>query len=268
MRLIYLLSIVFCFSFIAHSQGDSIPPRVMIIPFNPDYYFSDADDKLAEYNQASIPEIREQFRQGLFQNINARILNVTGYETVSLYVESEDLNDKHDLQQVYYGLRYGLANPKRLPPATEGDSVKTWGQKLKTWLPFKKKPKQITDETDVQIKALDEPYMNVTFNDPEMLSYLSNKYDTDYFLFINQFEVVTNYEQCLDRAVNRFQRSVKVHYSLYDKNANLISGQAIMVTTTDSELNLDNILLENFTPVADYIARELPGQKDNLSAGY
>jgi hypothetical protein len=268
MRSIHLLVIVFCFSVIGHTQHDSLPPRVMIIPFNPDYYFSDSDEKLAEYNQTSIPKVREQFRQGLFQNIDARILSVTGYQTVSLYVESEELNDKQDLQQVYYGLRYGLANPKRMPQEPDTDTVRSWNQKLKSWLTFKKKPRQITDEEDVQIKALDEPYMNVTFNDPEMITWLSIKYDTDYFLFINQFEVVTNYEQCLDRSVNRFQRSVKVHYSLYDKNANLISGQTILATTTDSELNLDNILLENFTPVADFIARELPEQKVDLSAGF
>ena len=100
--------------------------------------------------------------------------------------------------------------------------------------------------------------MNVKIHNAAMLEYLHNKYGTEVFLFINQFNLVTNFEHCLDRANNVFEREVMIHFSVFDYTGKQIAGDVAIVNLPSNNNNLDLIIKEKFPVIADYIKGQLP----------
>lgn len=241
-------------------NGDSVPVKIMIIPFNPDYYFSDADDQLAEYNNKKQPDIRAAFRQGLNLELHSRVHSSSNISTYNMLVSNDELTKEDDLYQIYRGLGYQMQKP--LNPFLETDNPENGKSGLSQNINelfskiFKKKK---ADETVIGLgdAGNGDEYMNTVIHNPEMLEYLSSKYGTSHYVFINQVEIKTNYEQCLDRSLDNFNRTVKVHFSIFNAQAEQLYGNAITIHTTTTEQDLDKIIEENFVPVADYITGRL-----------
>lgn len=242
----------------------------MIIPFNQDMYFSDADHELARHNKISIPEVRAMFRHGLNTNINAHIL--AAYETRSL------LNDTiegalEDLNAVYRSLRYRMEAPvgkftigktEDSNESAELEQKEKPGRGLRNLLSSNRDEEkgQQTDKYDVPDP--DRRFMNVVIPNPEMFSYLSDKYQTNYFLFINQFELATNYDRCLDRATNNFERTVKVHFSLFDKRGDQIAGDFVEVKFGSNSNDIMEIMKNKFPHISQHLTAQLPVNERRL----
>jgi hypothetical protein len=243
------------YSNVIHSQNDtaSTGRSVMIIPFDPNMYFSDADEQLSKYNDKSVKEIRTLFRYGLNVNVNAKILS--HYQTRPLLTDTAK-TAMDDLYAIYRGISYFK---DRSMPLTEAEE-RTWAsEERKKSFSFKKKE----DDSDAHTaSSLKEPvtrheYMNVKIHDSRMLPYLKNKYGTDVFVFINQFDLVTNYEHCLDRATNTFERDIKVHFSILDYTGKQLAGDIAIVHFPSNTNDITEIMRNNFPIIADYLAGKL-----------
>lgn len=227
-------------------------PSVMIIPFDPNMYFSDADEQLAKYNQKSVKEIRTLFRYGLNISVNAKIL--TYYETRPLLTDTAR-SAVEDLYAIYKGISY-YKDKSMLPSEPE---AKTSQEEKKKLLTLKKKDEESEAQT---ASALREPlekhdYINVRLHDGRMLPYLNNKYGTELFVFINQFDLVTNYEHCLDRATNTFERDIKVHFSIFDHTGRQLAGDVAIVHFPSNTNDVTTIMRDNFPVIAHYLAGKL-----------
>lgn len=234
---------------------------VLVIPYHPDFYFSDADHQLAIENDLSIPEVRDQFRSGLQLKLQLRILKQAGIHSTSLLTVQDKLSTDDLLMEIYAGISYQLSPPKvpLLQTTQTAEQDKTWTDKIKAWLPsLEEKPSPEGGiEQPLQTATSDEEYMHAALHDPAMLTYLRQQYGTQYFLFINQFELVTNYEQCLDRAVNNFERTVKVHFTLYNDEGKWLYGNAVSMTTSTRAMHIGDIIDENCIPIANFIAEQI-----------
>lgn len=238
-------------------------PSVMIIPFNPDMYFSDSDQDLAKYNQKSIPEVRKMFRYGLSINLNARIMK----EHDSRSMISDSAKDaKLDLYRIYNSIGYYQDKAKSVQVKEEmEDDNKGLIGKTKGF--FSKKNDEQNSEEDADKGDDYRKYMNVRIKNPELLPYLSEKYGTEIFVFINQFNLKTNYEHCLDRATNTFEREVLVHFSIFDKDGNQLAGDIASVYFPSNSNDLMDIMRNNFPPISDFLARNIPQQNNNAAQG-
>jgi hypothetical protein len=255
--------LILCFAFtIVNGQNansgaligqDSNKHKVMIIPFDQYNYFSDADPELAEKNEKPVTDISRLFRYGLNYNISARVISTN--ETYNILTDTT-VQSGTDLKMIYASITYRFEHPMNV---VKGDSVgKAVAQpdlfgngvveeeKKEKSNPFKKKSE---DEAEKTAK-----YLNAVITHPEIFTGLQQKYGTDLFLFINQFELVTNYNHCLDRSANYFERKVVVHYSIYDANAKQLQGGAHTVTFSSGETNVDKIIATQFPLVADYLS--------------
>jgi len=232
-----------------HAQDDI--RSVMIIPFDPNMYFSDADDQLAKHNKKSVKEVRTLFRYGLNINLNARVM--TQYGTVSLLSDSTQ-GAANDLAMIYKSISY-FQDDVPAPPADE-TSTATNG---------KKSIFKVSKESDAQgnTKSLDnkipKKYMNVKVVNKDLLNYLSEKYKVDVFLFCNQFNLQTNYEHCLDRTTNTYQRDLWVHYTLFDKTGKQIAGGITQSHFPSNSNDMMDIMKTNFPKLSDEMAAKLPG---------
>jgi len=261
----FLFAIFFSHLFAASAQDSVLEPaekkdstqynynKVMVIPFNPALYFSDADQELAKYNKKNARDISRSFRYGLDYDLNVRI--VSQYETHPI-LQDTALQAKKDLLSIYDAISYKLEKPNSILQEEKKDE--------NFWQKFDKKSngkkEREAQQTTTGYKPNDENsrYMNVVLHHPEMLLYYAERYGTDLFVFINQFELKTNYDRCLDRASGNFEREVKTHFSIFDKYGNQLYGDVITVVFPSNSNNLDKIMQNNFPIINNYLAGKLP----------
>ncbi len=234
-------------------------PKLLVIPFDPYLYFSDADDEIAAVSKLQRPKVRQAFRKRL----NA-LLEPEGYETIHL-LGGRVRDSLTDLNKVYSSVTYSyqdaLYNPQSayFKAQVENGNIKIAGRKEE------KKPKKVVEQginTSKATMAKDEgKYFGVKVVDPEFFSYFNHKYQTDYYIFVNQFEVKTNYDHCLDRASLNYERSFITHFSIFDKNGKQVSGNRIKIDYNSNSNNIQRILTDNMQLVADRIISELPNKK-------
>jgi hypothetical protein len=256
-----LLFLVMANAVFAQQTGDGqlLAPsseRVMIIPFNPNYYLSDADREIAEVNEKKAHETSAIFRHGLDLSLQAQVRNV--FDTYSILYDTASAANA-DLMQLYSGITYKYQKP--FDVGGENHAVEDTHQSDLFGM------NQQTEEipTKKQIKGQEEEsgpkeYMNAVLRSPEVLTTFSARYAADYFVFINQFELKTNYATCLDRSANNFQREVLVHYSIYNSAGEQLKGSVLNVVFGSNDNRLDQIIGEYLPQITSGIQRELMGQ--------
>ncbi len=225
------------------------PNAVMIIPFDPNMYFSDADDQLAKYNGKSIKEVRTLFRYGININVNAKILSL--YQTRPLLTDTAK-RAVEDLYAIYKGISY--FKDKSMPLSEAEEKAYATEEKKKISVAGKSLESEGQMASSLKQPVVRHEYMNVKIHDKRMLLYLKEKYGTDVFVFLNQFDLVTNFEHCLDRATNTFERDIKVHFSILDYTGKQLAGDVAIVHFPSNSNDITEIMRDNFPVIADYIA--------------
>jgi hypothetical protein len=230
--------------------------RLLVIPFDPYLYFSDADFEIARQSKIPRQNVRHVFRGRL----NA-LLAPDGYETIHLlggvYRDSVD-----ELSKLYKSLSYSYQENKQSrynqQPVVKNDEK---GGVL-NWVKDQKEKLHIQDAPAATPLAKDPTkHFGVQVKDGDFFNYFNNQYDIDYYVFINQFEVKTNYENCLDRAAMNYERNFLVHYSIYDSRGELISGNKVKVPYHSNMNDVQRIVSENMPKVAERVLSDLPAGK-------
>ena len=239
---------------------DSTRKQVLVIPFDPYLYFSDADDEIAARSNINRTKIRQVFRRRL----NA-LLDHPGYENIYL-LGGKAIDSISDLNKIYSSVTYNyqdiLYSPNYLnkqkqmqenqPYYAKKNTAKEWIQKQKE----KISPEEATSKASV---AKDNgKYFGVKVKNQEFYNYFNQKYDVDYYIFVNQFEVKTNYEHCLDRAAQNYERTFTTHYSIFNSEGKQISGNRINTHYNSNSNNIEQILADNMQKIADRILDDLP----------
>lgn len=237
---------------IYHDKYDYDPDfqQVLIVPFDPHLYFSDADDEIAARSNIHRTMVREVFRRRL----NA-MLDPPGYETIHL-MGGENPDTLADLNRIYSSVSYNYQ--ERLYSETYQENYQEKNTKKKSsfgqWLD-KQKGKLFDEGDETKEKG---KYFGVKVRDPEFYNYFNTKYSVDYYVFINQFEVITDYENCLDRAAQNFRRYFITHYSIFDNEGNQISGNKFRVYYNSNSNSVMQIVADNIPQIAERIMAELP----------
>ncbi len=218
---------------------DTAYKKILLIPYNSMMHLSDADHDIADYSQISNEQVRTRFRAGLTKYVNAKLIE--SYPTYSM--QSNVLTDnERELDMIYGSLNY------------EMDTVFPVSHPAKDTLhkksPFSKKQK-VAEIHDLK-------YMNVKLSHPELLKMLSEKYGTDLFVFLNQFDIVTNYSDCLDLAMKIYRRQLKVHYSVFDASGKQVYGDVAVVDFPSNSNDVNDIMMRNFPKLSEYIAKSIP----------
>lgn len=232
---------------------DSAVHRVMVIPFNQYNYLSDADPELAKKNEVEAAEISRMFRYGLNYTVSARVISNHG--TYNILTDTT-VQSKRDLEMIYGSVTYRFEKPMDITtPDTAADhsihNPDLFGNGGAE--PAVEEKKKLSFKKDDEPQKADK-YLNAVVQKPEIFSTLQQRYGADIFIFINQFELVTNYQHCLDRTKNYFERKVVVHYTIYDASGTQLKGDAMTVTFSSEQTNVDEIIATQFPLIADYLS--------------
>ncbi|MBY0425487.1 MAG: LysM peptidoglycan-binding domain-containing protein [Cytophagales bacterium] len=233
--------------------GEPVLPRVLIVPFDPYNYFSDADHEIAKVSKMPSTGVRKAFRMRL----NA-LLEPKGYETIHL-LGGQIKDSITELNRVYSSVSYNYqdvlyteANPK---PESKSSQPSIFQKDTET----KKNAVSNDPSTSRQTLARDESkYYGVKVKSPDFYTYFNNKYKIKYYVFVNQFEVKTDYEHCLDRSTQNYIRYLVTHYSIFDNTGKQVAGNRIKLQYNSNANNINKILSDNMDKVATVILAEIP----------
>lgn len=235
------------------SVEKKLKQRVMVIPFDPYLYFSDADDEIAR--QSKIP--RQNVRHAFRGRLNA-MLSPDGYETIHL-LGGVYRDSVSELSRLYKSLSYSYQdnqasrfNTQPVVKEAEKDNVLSWVKQQKDKLGIEGEPATVPVAKDPG------KHFGVKVKDPTFFSYFNNQYGIDYYVFINQFEVKTNYENCLDRAALNYEREFLVHYSIYNNKGELVSGNKVKVPYESNINDVQRIVSDNMPNMAKRVLADLP----------
>jgi hypothetical protein len=239
--------------------------QVLIVPFDPHLYFSDADQEIANASHIPQVKVRDIFRRRL----NA-LLDPQGYETIHLLGGRfrdtiSDLNRvyrsvTYNYQDVLMSDRYKLQLEAETQKQAEG-SAQEGETKVGSWLK-KQSDKMTTNTPQTSAKSsrnqFPEKFFGVKVKDPSFFDYFNKKYSIDYYVFINQFEVVTDYEHCLDRAAGNYARYFVAHFTIFDKSGKMIAGNRYTKIYNSINSDVYQNLGENMGEMAQKVLLELP----------
>ena len=124
------------------------------------------------------------------------------YPTQSLLSNSSPEN-KNDLDIIYGSISY------------EMDTVFPVSHPSKDSL--QKKKSLFSKSRSAKLKEIREwTFMNNKLSHPELLTMFGEKYGVDLFVFLNQFEIITNYDDCLDLALKIHRQTIlfRLHHKL------------------------------------------------------
>ena len=220
--------------------------KILIIPYNPEYYLSDSDRQISEASKKSVFTVRESFRMSLDQAIKQHFNDkyfIHSVLTDTSEQAAEDLKRIYGSQVLKYEESATYQKEQKKEQRRKGKQAKGIGVDHAS---------QSTDNT-----LLDDQYMNVTFRDQALLPELARRYKNDYFILLNQFELRIDYNDCLDLARKIYNRKLKVHYSIYDNEGNFISGDYIKVVFPSTTNHVNEIISRNFYHIAHQLEEVL-----------
>lgn len=163
--------------------------RILVVPFDPYLYFSDADYEIARQSHIPRQNVRHVFRGRL----NA-MLAPKGYETIHL-LGGVYRDSVSELSRLYKSLDYSYQDNKQSrynhQPVVKEEEKGTvaWVQRQKEKMGVKGEPEQLPISQDP------DKHFGVKVKDPNFFTYFNGQYGIDYYVFINQFEVRTVYEK-------------------------------------------------------------------------
>ncbi len=219
--------------------------KVLIIPYEPRMHLSDADIDISEYSDRTPQQVRAMFRSGITEKINSKL--GTTYQTYSLL---QDMRPEAitEMDRIYsaidysFDTSYAILHPR--PDSTVSNGK--WSERKAG----KKELEKRTLEGDVK-------FMNVKILDPNLLSYLGNKYGTDLFVFLTQAEIKTKARDCFDFQTQNYHRDIKIHYVIFDKNGKELYGDVALVKFPSNSNDIGEIMAKNFPALSEKISESV-----------
>ncbi len=243
---------------VTHAALEDNAKRILVIPFDPYLYFSDADDEIAARSKMPRQKVRQIFRRRLNVLIAPR-----GYETIHL-LGGTSRDSLMDINRIYSSVTYNYQDILYSEASLQKggpNGIELGAPPEKSWVE-KQKEKMVSVQNASRPKLPKDHgrYFGVKINDPEFFPYFNQKYNITYYVFINQFEVKTNYEHCLDRAAQDYERNFVAHFSIFDNTGKQIAGNKVKIFYNSNSNSIFQIVNDNMQKMADAILAELPRQ--------
>lgn len=236
----------------AFAQKDSLVKdslvyhKVLLVQFDTLMYLSDAEQDIMQQSEKKL----EDYRLYLRKSLDNKIAGEVGAVIPCYSLLGDKTKQAADATGELYGSSsYQYDEPMKIkhvkstkPKSSSGNSKEN--QDSKTALQY------ITVQGNSK-------YMNAVIQNKNLFEKLSKEYGTDLFLLINQFEIKTNYNSCLDIERHIYKREVIVSYSMYDARGKQVDGN-LAHAYFPSNTNRDRDIAEQTFPlIAEAIANHV-----------
>ena len=215
--------------------------KVLVIPFNPKLYNSEADRNINKETNMTFNQIRHIFRVGLDFNVFTEIKKT--FPSTSLLM-LDTIKTKKDIDMIYEGIDYKY-DPVPVDKAT---NVKSDGYNAKSKI----------ENGQVVVKVDDtQRFMNTTITNSELLPYLQKKYGADLYVFINELDIKNEINNSGISITDNYKRIISVHYTLMDAAGKIITG-GLASEKFPSNVNVPkDIIANHFSRVSTLIYEQI-----------
>lgn len=189
---------------------DSTRSTVLLLAWPPEFYLSDAEAEIMQQTHKSPEEYRAYFRKVLDLKIAAAL-----EDHVNVHSLLQDTSSARELEQFYYGNAYTYEEP--VGPQIEQKTEAPPREPLPHFKNRETAQQSFSGHSDARC-------MQVDIRDREGYNALLKKYSARLVVCINQFEIRTHYNTCLDIARKVYRRELMIHYSIHDHNGKLLRG--------------------------------------------
>ncbi|MFM2157062.1 MAG: hypothetical protein RL516_1811 [Bacteroidota bacterium] len=243
MRKTVLLILLVLVSIITNAQ-DSASTKILLLPFNPDMYLSDIEQDIIQNTKMNPEEYRAYFRRALDSKIQGALKSYR--PTVSLMGDQEG-DDKKDLREFYAQAGYSYLEPVGKGVGKAIDKKKGLFEKKST---AEKAPLYITTRGD-------DKFLNAAVTNNEFFKGLLSANGCNYAVSINQFEIKTNYSACIDLSRKLYRRELIIHYSIWNANAKLISGNFLVVYFPSDVNKPQEVVEKTYKSIAEALLQQV-----------
>ncbi len=250
------------------SLTDTFPGgnRLLLVPYEPKLYMSDIDHWVAEETGLEPMQIKKRIRFGLDNELYAVLKK--DHEVIS-FVRTNNPDQNRKLRNIYksIGYKYQPVPLQDLPGAEEEDTsgVRGFFRKLsgqnKREEPKGSDDRRVMEEGQIKDRREEdqEKFMNARPVDPGLFRYLRKEYDARYILFINQLDIKLKARPGQPpQKKESYDRMIKVHYTLFDRQGEEIYGSAAMEHLPAEVNDLNGIIRDHFPPIARNIRANIP----------
>ena len=218
--------------------------KILIAPFNPDLYLSDAEQDIMRQTNKTPDQYREFFRKTIDLKILGQLQTV-----MPAYSLGQDTTQKAKRELAIFYRQCGYKYDNAV-----GKGIKRDDDKKKGFSLSKKKESEVPGYITTRG---DSKFMNAEISDTAFYHHLLNEYQSNYMVSINQMEIKTNYSSCIDIANKVYRREVILHYSIYNEKGIVIDGN-FLVAYLPSNSNKDTDIAERtFPEIAEMLKSQL-----------
>ena len=196
---------------------EQVNTSILLIPYQPEFYLSDAERDIMQQSERNPDEYRTYFRKVLDLKLMAELETIGPVHSM---LQDTGTAGMRDLARYYGTTGFSYAEPvgPRIPDKKE---IRKEDKKFELFKDQHRAPQTITTRGDTK-------FMQAEPGDTAFFATLASKHHAGLIISINQFEIRTNYNSCIDIANKIYRREILLHYSIFLPNGKQIRGNFLM----------------------------------------
>ena len=213
--------------------------KILIVPFESKMYASSIDKEIALANNMQYIEVKEAIKKSVSEQILLSLSQKT--PAVSLAHHQDSANKMLNYIYNSIGFKYDLIKTKdtvKTQPTKKElikDKLNKFVNQIQTEMPSEKKEYDKGTIHQGEILTSNhyaDRFMNVVINNPNLLADLQLNYQTNYFIFVNEFHIGQSYRKKDD--YYKSYRKLNVHYTVLNKK-----GKEVDAGVAETEMPAD-----------------------------
>ena len=213
--------------------------KILIVPFESKMYASSIDKEIALANNMQYVEVKEAIKKSVSEQILLSLSQKT--PAVSLAHHQDSANKMLNYIYNSIGFKYDLVKTKdtvKTQPTKKElikDKLNKFVNQIQAEVPSEKKEYNRATIHQGEILTSNhyaDRFMNVVINNPNLLSDLQLNYQTNYFIFVNEFHIGQSYRRKDD--YYKSYRKLNVHYTVLNKK-----GKEVDAGVAETEMPAD-----------------------------
>ncbi len=222
-------------------------PTYMIVPFHPDRYMSEVDRYIAKENPAyTYQHTRGFFRKGLDNCIIIAAKEHNNF--VSMHEDNPAINK--DLDFIYKMSTTPIV-PYEKPVIEKERGFKNrlaqYWVMLQTEVKHEPEPgTRIKEGQLVTVEDNRELITKAKIYNPIIVDSTFKKYKSEYVIFVNELDIINASPSQTDYEQERYQRLIKVHYTVFDKEGTELFSLIKKRSFSSQENDLPSIIKTHF----------------------
>lgn len=238
------------------AASSPIGRTTVVVPFNPQLYNVEDSRMICETSSMEYHQMSNFIRETFDSVLNAQMRDSINVVRLIANTTSGTAND---LETIYNITKYQYTDR---PKALEDKSKYSM---LRDQKPAKSKPTPnakgngiYNGQVVTQREDNTNRFMNVQFDDVEFIQSVIQKYSAKYFLFITQFDIISDYSNPYLVGQKTYPRTIKVHYTIFSADGKFLHGDFESAVFPANENNIKEICGKYFPDIAKKISRKLP----------